>query len=233
MSHCLTSARIGVPDLCGVCWVLSFTLLFPSAGWARAADTGQASCPSSRWCCGEAGWCERQSGACHSSTAGGSMSRMALPGWCAQRAYAQSCKLCAPPLPTCRGYEASPFVKVVRELLCELEIPHVMRSCARGSPKRQELWEQRGHFQVRGSSAGGWRGLWCGPLGSSALSLSRERTATAIGLQTWRRKSRLLLLLCAAPVPCLKVPRWHGFRHHGRCSLTPAGPSCAAAGAVP
>lgn len=46
------------------------------------------------------------------------------------------------------GYEASPFVKVVREMLCELEIPHVMRSCARGSPKRQELFEQRGHFQV-------------------------------------------------------------------------------------
>ena len=115
-----------------------------------------------------------------------------------------------------RGYEASPFVKVVREALCELEIPHVMvrmgskccpvsllcpghlswaaglalpglaspscrrrtlrcglhgtavdrwragrrlplqRSCARGSPKRQELFEQRGHFQVgcQGSQTG-------------------------------------------------------------------------------
>lgn len=34
-----------------------------------------------------------------------------------------------PLCPACRGYEASPFVKVVRELLCELEIPHVMVRC--------------------------------------------------------------------------------------------------------
>ncbi|KAL4434125.1 hypothetical protein ABPG75_000566 [Micractinium tetrahymenae] len=46
------------------------------------------------------------------------------------------------------GYEPSPFCKVVREKLNELELPHVQRSCARGSPKRQELYAARGHFQV-------------------------------------------------------------------------------------
>ncbi|EFN57564.1 hypothetical protein CHLNCDRAFT_59634 [Chlorella variabilis] len=46
------------------------------------------------------------------------------------------------------GYEASPFCKVVREQLCELEVPHLYRSCARGSPKRQELFEKWGRFQV-------------------------------------------------------------------------------------
>lgn len=37
---------------------------------------------------------------------------------------------------------------MVRERLCELELPHVLVSCARGSPKRQQLYERRGHFQV-------------------------------------------------------------------------------------
>jgi glutathione S-transferase len=36
----------------------------------------------------------------------------------------------------------------VREALCELELPHVQRTCARGSPKRQQLFEERGRFQV-------------------------------------------------------------------------------------
>ena len=60
-------------------------------------------------------------------------------------AFAHSfCRAC----PACRGYESSPFCKVVREQLCELELPHVQRSCARGSPKRQELFERRGRFQA-------------------------------------------------------------------------------------
>jgi len=46
------------------------------------------------------------------------------------------------------SYEASPFCKVVREVLVELEIPHKMISCARGSPKRQEMFEKKGLFQV-------------------------------------------------------------------------------------
>jgi len=34
------------------------------------------------------------------------------------------------------GYEPSPFVKLVREKLCELEIPYLYKNVARGSPKR-------------------------------------------------------------------------------------------------
>ncbi|CAA7033987.1 unnamed protein product [Microthlaspi erraticum] len=46
------------------------------------------------------------------------------------------------------AYEGSPFCKLVREVLVELELPHIQRSCARGSPKRQELLNKAGHFQV-------------------------------------------------------------------------------------
>lgn len=46
------------------------------------------------------------------------------------------------------GYEASPFTKVVRERLNELEIPHLMKTVGRGSPKRQELFDKKGFFQV-------------------------------------------------------------------------------------
>lgn len=46
------------------------------------------------------------------------------------------------------GYELSPFVKVVREKLCEMEVPYLQRTCARGSPSRQELLDTVGHFQV-------------------------------------------------------------------------------------
>ncbi|KAK9734277.1 hypothetical protein RND81_04G128200 [Saponaria officinalis] len=54
-----------------------------------------------------------------------------------------------PPEPlTIWAYEGSPFCKVVREVLVELELPHIQRSCARGSPKRQDLYARVGHFQV-------------------------------------------------------------------------------------
>ncbi|XP_021289344.1 uncharacterized protein LOC110420385 [Herrania umbratica] len=46
------------------------------------------------------------------------------------------------------SYEGSPFCKIVREVLVELELPHFQRSCARGSPKRQILYEKAGHFQA-------------------------------------------------------------------------------------
>ncbi|MEW5307943.1 MAG: hypothetical protein WDW38_010592 [Sanguina aurantia] len=46
------------------------------------------------------------------------------------------------------AYELSPFVKVVREVLCELELPYLQKTAARGSPKRQELFAKRGAFQV-------------------------------------------------------------------------------------
>ena len=46
------------------------------------------------------------------------------------------------------GYEASPFVRLVREVLCELEIPYYLHSTARGSVKRAELRKLTGTFQV-------------------------------------------------------------------------------------
>ncbi|KAF2296459.1 hypothetical protein GH714_038281 [Hevea brasiliensis] len=46
------------------------------------------------------------------------------------------------------SYEGSPFCKIVREALVELELPHIQHSCARGSSKRQELYQKAGHFQV-------------------------------------------------------------------------------------
>ena len=46
------------------------------------------------------------------------------------------------------AYEASPFCKVVREVLNELELPHLLKTAARGSPKREELLAKAGHFQV-------------------------------------------------------------------------------------
>lgn len=55
----------------------------------------------------------------------------------------------------CRAYihpcvpaHASRPLQVVREKLSELEIPHLYVSTARGSPKRQQLLDKRGHFQV-------------------------------------------------------------------------------------
>mmetsp|Transcript_21889 Transcript_21889/g.33279 ORF Transcript_21889/g.33279 Transcript_21889/m.33279 type:complete len:370 (-) Transcript_21889:156-1265(-) len=46
------------------------------------------------------------------------------------------------------GYEASPFVKPVREKLVSLALPHTMVSCARGSANRDRLIERTGRFQV-------------------------------------------------------------------------------------
>lgn len=46
------------------------------------------------------------------------------------------------------GYELSPFCKLVKEELCELELPHLQKSMARGSPRRQEMFDKRGLFQV-------------------------------------------------------------------------------------
>ncbi|GKV31813.1 hypothetical protein SLEP1_g40477 [Rubroshorea leprosula] len=46
------------------------------------------------------------------------------------------------------AYEGSPFCKLVREALVELELPHIQHCCARGSPKRQMFYEKVGHFQV-------------------------------------------------------------------------------------
>lgn len=46
------------------------------------------------------------------------------------------------------GYEASPFVKLVRETLTELEIAVFMHTTARGSNTRKDMKERFGRFQV-------------------------------------------------------------------------------------
>ena len=46
------------------------------------------------------------------------------------------------------SYEGSPFCKLVREKLCELEVPHTQISCPRGSPNRQRMFKEKGRFQV-------------------------------------------------------------------------------------
>ncbi len=39
-------------------------------------------------------------------------------------------------------------VQLAREQLSELELPHLYKAAARGSPKRQQLLDARGAFQV-------------------------------------------------------------------------------------
>jgi len=46
------------------------------------------------------------------------------------------------------AYESSPFCKIAREALSELELPHIYHSCARGSAKRDLLLQKTGKFQV-------------------------------------------------------------------------------------
>lgn len=41
----------------------------------------------------------------------------------------------------------------MRETLCEMQLPYLYRNCARGSPKRQEMQQELGLFQVRYCSA--------------------------------------------------------------------------------
>ena len=43
--------------------------------------------------------------------------------------------------------------QIVREVLCELEVPYLQKTTGRGSPKRQELIDNYGHFQVSGPVA--------------------------------------------------------------------------------
>ncbi|KAJ7515261.1 hypothetical protein O6H91_22G008100 [Diphasiastrum complanatum] len=46
------------------------------------------------------------------------------------------------------AYEPSPYCKIVREVLVELELPHLYHSTARGSPKRDQLVQRTGIFQA-------------------------------------------------------------------------------------
>jgi glutathione S-transferase len=46
------------------------------------------------------------------------------------------------------GFEASPFCRLVREALCELELPYLLHNVAKGSPKREAFVSRSGKMQV-------------------------------------------------------------------------------------
>jgi glutathione S-transferase len=46
------------------------------------------------------------------------------------------------------SFEASPYCRLVRERLCELEIPYILRNVAKGSAKRKEFVERSGRMMV-------------------------------------------------------------------------------------
>ncbi len=46
------------------------------------------------------------------------------------------------------SFEASPFCRIVREALCELEIPYALHNVARGSPRREAFVARSGRMMV-------------------------------------------------------------------------------------
>lgn len=46
------------------------------------------------------------------------------------------------------SFEASPFSRLVRETLCSLEIPYLLRNVAKGSPSREAFVERSGKMMV-------------------------------------------------------------------------------------
>ena len=46
------------------------------------------------------------------------------------------------------SFEASPFCRIVREKLCELELPYLLHNVAKGSPKRAAFIERTGKMMV-------------------------------------------------------------------------------------
>ena len=46
------------------------------------------------------------------------------------------------------SFEASPYCRIVRDALCELEIPYVLHNVAKGSPKRDAFVARSGKMQV-------------------------------------------------------------------------------------
>ena len=46
------------------------------------------------------------------------------------------------------SFEASPFCRIVREALCELEIPYLLHNVAKGSPRRESFVARSGKMMV-------------------------------------------------------------------------------------
>lgn len=62
-------------------------------------------------------------------------------------AYARPSKAPAQPLEL-YSFEASPFCRLVRETLCELELPYWLHNVAKGSPRRAAFVARAGKMQV-------------------------------------------------------------------------------------
>ena len=46
------------------------------------------------------------------------------------------------------SFEASPYCRLVRERLCELEIPYILHNVAKGSAKRKDFIDRSGRMMV-------------------------------------------------------------------------------------
>ena len=46
------------------------------------------------------------------------------------------------------SFEASPFCRIVREVLCTLEVPYLLHNVGKGSPKRAAFVERSGRMKV-------------------------------------------------------------------------------------
>jgi len=46
------------------------------------------------------------------------------------------------------SYESSPYCRLVREVLCELELPYVLHNVAKGSPRRDAFVKRSGKMMV-------------------------------------------------------------------------------------
>jgi glutathione S-transferase len=46
------------------------------------------------------------------------------------------------------SYEGSPFCRIVREVLCELELAYLLHNVAHGSPKREAFVQRSGKMMV-------------------------------------------------------------------------------------
>jgi glutathione S-transferase len=46
------------------------------------------------------------------------------------------------------SFEASPYCRLVREVLCELELPYILHNVAKGSPRRQDFVLRAGKMRV-------------------------------------------------------------------------------------
>jgi glutathione S-transferase len=46
------------------------------------------------------------------------------------------------------SFEASPYCRIVREVLCSLELPYLLHNVAKGSPRRDAFVERSGRMQV-------------------------------------------------------------------------------------